>query len=64
MTSQRGSLTFVKKVEIFAEFQKGKSSEELTSTFSENRSVIQSVLNQQPRLEKVELRGLSAFDCR
>ena len=64
MTLQRSSLTYGKQLEIVTEFQKGKLLGELTSTFSEIRSVIQSVLDRQPRFEKCKLRSISALDYR
>ena len=51
-----------KKLEIFAEFQSRKSLDELTSTFSETRSVTQSVLNQQMRLETVQTKKFKRSD--
>ena len=53
MKSQRGSLTYGKQLELVAEFRKGSSLDEFLSTFSEQRSVIQSVLNRQPRQERL-----------
>ena len=60
MTSQRLSRTYGKQLEIFAEFQNGKSVDELTSTFDETRYAIQSVLNRQTRLEQIETKK---FKC-
>ena len=56
MTDQRGFLTYGKLLEIVTECKSGKSLDELASTFNETRSVIQSVLNRQPRLEKVQIK--------
>ena len=56
MTHQPGFLTYGNQLEIVAEFQSGNSLDELASTFSETRSVIQPVLNRQPRLEKVQIK--------